>query len=539
MSRHRVGRLKLSVRAAKPDAKLAGTAAAFTRAILERCGDKLESRAPGRRFFVRRLPLRWTVEVGRLGDTAEIERLASELADDLAAVAVEPELEPTDADVVTFANEEHFLAAHWHACAQKREAWYFAALGPLEAELAIMAAPERAAILPRVLARLWRHDGLPGAIAGAPDSMLPVLERAAREVEREPEGVATTRVEEVLLALAHAARAVLSLPQLAIAVEVGARAGGASDVPALVAHVMSDVASPTAMDRSSESLSAEAPTVVGARHTALGGLFFLLNPLLELKAGELLYAACLPEGALLRHALACLLADVTPSDPALELCTGVGAEAELPQIAASQHAEVATALLIELVAALARRGLAQLPAIALHLCGSERLLVAHAVESPFAIFAWPASTPRDAATGLGEFLDRWPRSAPRPVGAPALCELDRSGRVRPSRGPAGELALPPAPDGPTAALLCQLVGASADLFVARAGAPTSLAGFVPMHLSAEADVIDDGDDRVVTLAAESIRFAQRRAGLDRDPGWVPWLSRHVRFRFLHPEDELP
>jgi len=75
------------------------------------------------------------------------------------------------------------------------------------------------------------------------------------------------------------------------------------------------------------------------------------------------------------------------------------------------------------------------------------------------------------------------------------------------------------------------------LFAARAKDATPLAGFAAAHFEAPADVVDDGDIQLVTLRAGSIRFAHRLAGLDRDPGWVPWLERHVRLRFVHPEDE--
>jgi hypothetical protein len=36
----------------------------------------------------------------------------------------------------------------------------------------------------------------------------------------------------------------------------------------------------------------------------------------------------------------------------------------------------------------------------------------------------------------------------------------------------------------------------------------------------------------VRLPMERIDIAVRRAGLDRDPGWVPWLARTVRFEFV-------
>jgi len=35
----------------------------------------------------------------------------------------------------------------------------------------------------------------------------------------------------------------------------------------------------------------------------------------------------------------------------------------------------------------------------------------------------------------------------------------------------------------------------------------------------------------IVLPMDRIDMALRRAGLDRDPGWVPWLRRAVRIEF--------
>jgi hypothetical protein len=36
----------------------------------------------------------------------------------------------------------------------------------------------------------------------------------------------------------------------------------------------------------------------------------------------------------------------------------------------------------------------------------------------------------------------------------------------------------------------------------------------------------------IRLPMERVDLDVRRAGLDRDPGWVPWLGRCVRFEFV-------
>jgi hypothetical protein len=46
-----------------------------------------------------------------------------------------------------------------------------------------------------------------------------------------------------------------------------------------------------------------------------------------------------------------------------------------------------------------------------------------------------------------------------------------------------------------------------------------------------------GAERIdVILAADAVDFAVRRAGLDRDPGWLPWLGGELRFTF---EEQAP
>ena len=89
----------------------------------------------------------------------------------------------------------------------------------------------------------------------------------------------------------------------------------------------------------------------------------------------------------------------------------------------------------------------------------------------------------------------------------------------------------PAP--PAIAILCQLCGCLAYLFLARvaAGEVTSMATFVAEFLAVPADVEAEDDGYTVRLPMERIDPRVRRAGLDRDPGWVPWLDRSVRFVF--------
>jgi len=68
----------------------------------------------------------------------------------------------------------------------------------------------------------------------------------------------------------------------------------------------------------------------------------------------------------------------------------------------------------------------------------------------------------------------------------------------------------------------QLVGVTGGCAAALAHARTGeLAPIV------HARIHDEGDRRIVTMPMEAIHLPTRRAGLDRDPGWIPWLQRHL------------
>jgi hypothetical protein len=55
----------------------------------------------------------------------------------------------------------------------------------------------------------------------------------------------------------------------------------------------------------------------------------------------------------------------------------------------------------------------------------------------------------------------------------------------------------------------------AHLVCARRGAIVADPGWIELH-----------------LPADSISIDVRRCGLDRDPGWLPWLGAVVRFRYV-------
>jgi len=118
---------------------------------------------------------------------------------------------------------------------------------------------------------------------------------------------------------------------------------------------------------------------------------------------------------------------------------------------------------------------------------------------------------------------------------PELAGLDRSGRLRPSREAvlSRHVLLPAAPSAEASALLAQTVGALCSLFVARAGAAVrARAGdFVDDFLTVPGVIELGPESMTVSLPMARLDARVRRAGLDADPGWVPWLNRRVRILF--------
>jgi hypothetical protein len=208
---------------------------------------------------------------------------------------------------------------------------------------------------------------------------------------------------------------------------------------------------------------------------------------------------------------------------------------EWPAVSAEQQAEICTELLATTAGALPRYGVAPSPELFLDLVPSSTGLMLMAFgQGPFALFAWPAHDARAAAAGVGAFLSAWPASLPPPRAPDLLLDLDASGRLRSASGPIARAApsLLSAPAAPTSALLTQICGAIAALFALRAGGTGAGASeVVSHHLAVPGRVELPPEVMTVVLPMSAIDLAVRRAALDRDPGWVPWLRRTVRLEF--------
>ena len=161
------------------------------------------------------------------------------------------------------------------------------------------------------------------------------------------------------------------------------------------------------------------------------------------------------------------------------------------------------------------------------------MLAVAASGSPYALFAFPARSLDETQRALDAFLGVWPASAPPPRATPALAELDRRARVRPAKemSPAGDVLVAEADTLQACALLTQIAGSLGHLFAARVGVadrigPTDL---VSRYLSLPARIRRAGETMEIRIPGASLDV--RRAGLDANPGWVPWLRRRVTFDF--------
>jgi hypothetical protein len=231
--------------------------------------------------------------------------------------------------------------------------------------------------------------------------------------------------------------------------------------------------------------------------------------------------------------MSALLGEQFTDDPAPLLFGGVDA-VECPLITPEQAEDLAVVTCASLAAALPRRQLAEIPPCSLALIdhAAGKLLVASAQGSAFVFFAWPAPEASAMVRGLRAFLLAW-SAIGAITAAPALASLDDSGRVQPSRADepkAVPLFVPQADSAAAAALLAIVTGAPCLLFTERAGIAGDRDALL-RRVALRAQVATTAAEVQVILRAEDIDDQVRRAGLDRDPGWLPWLQRKVRLAF--------
>jgi hypothetical protein len=257
--------------------------------------------------------------------------------------------------------------------------------------------------------------------------------------------------------------------------------------------------------------------VVAGAHTRHAGLVYLVGALIELDVGETLWRACVPEQNVIAEALDAVIGGI--DDPAPILLGGIRPGSGF-EASSEQRAEIVSSLCTALRDALPRRELATIPVVELVFVDDDRGRVLYALASSLPIFAAPVPSMADAAEAIRAFLRLWPTG---PIFAsPAICELAAGSRVKPaSQAPTPAYQRKNLPL--EAALISAVVaGTAACLFEARVG---------DRELTIAGHIYDEESARIVTMPMELIRIPVRRAGLDRDPGWVAWLSRHVRIVF--------
>jgi len=596
MIENRVGELRLRIRTDLPDAgHIRPTAERVVRQALERCAALLEERMPGRVVLMRRLPLRWHLDEALLDDAGQVDVLARTAVDLIERYAVPASLEPpVDFDAaVLFEDEAQLHAAHLLALARGRGDWFRARLDPQESAepLARLAAPQRRDTAHATLLRLARDNVLAEVLAAQAPPAVAVLAsalgfQAPPATSARPTGAASSapviadphQNPALLAELTDLVSAWPSLDPSALALALRVHAAllleTGMDAPESIALARAaqenlgrpatppqagPVPSPdetslkprpqTGQQAPQADASPLAETEIGtadeaAEETArfiatrCAGLFYLLDRVQELDLAESLWKACLPEGKILAAAASALLGPDHAGDPAPLLFGGVETCA-CPDVSLEQLEEVAIPTCSALAAALPRRGLAGLPpvrvALASHPAG--RLLTASAEGLPFVFFAWPAADPATLRKGLSALLDAWPHSGLISADA-ALASLDTSGRLRQYQPDAMQAPpfLPQTDSVPAAALLALIAGAPCLLFASRAGSPSpdSVESFVARHLARPARIHIDDEHIDLILPANALDFDARRAGLDRDPGWLPWLKRKVRFLFEEP-----
>ena len=520
----RVGELDLSVRtpSGRADATLEA-ARHFTCRVLERCDALLEQRAPGRLVFMRELDMEWRVWDHALDVSDEVDAVAAEVA---SALDDEARAQPASPDgagnMAVFEDAAHYRAEYLHAVSRRRAegCWFFAPLFEEGPPPGFIAVPGHRALAEAVLTRLAAKGVLAVVLSALPVAAVAALSESLAvggvDAGAQDEGPTGSPMRRTLSAFIHShSRSSNSDAQPSPAGMIAPRDG--------------DIGPPDA--------SPALPVEIAQRFdTPFGGLFYLLSPALELSLGEWLWTACISEAAVFTRIAEAFLGLDADADPAPRLFGSAETVSPLAAVSAEQHAEVARDLLGAMGVALTRGRPPDLPVPHLRIVPtrSGRVLVATVPGSAFGLFAWPADSPHALREGVAAFLAAWPPAAPRPSADPALASLDRTGRLTTAASEDPRPWILDQDGDPCAtALLTQAAGSLAFLFASRVGAAdvTSPAQIVERHLAVPARVIVTDEELEIRMPMDRIDLAVRRAGFDRDPGWVPWLRKRVRFVF--------
>jgi hypothetical protein len=409
MREHRVGVMNLCLSGAAIGEVELSCARQFAEQCLQRAGDELERRFPGRIFAIRILPLQWRVSPQELASPRAVTLYAQEIADAVSRLQSGEGQVHGFGEVRIFEDRQNFWVAYLADRIQGRSERLWA-YKPLE------------------------HEANPGAqlLDHCEDQFIVSVLRLVAQRN-------FTLLSSVLNYQPLAQR-------LAQYFDLGQAENHLSILP------KSDADSRELQKIIIEHL-AGSPTRDRAEETAFGGLAYLLNVLVELDVGEIIWKVCLDERVVLWHVL---YEFVGQEDPVIDALSGI-TRTSLVIMDLSQRDEICQQVQRSLELVLVRNGFS---------------------------------------------LDAPPHNQPKHI------------------DPGGDI-------------VSTIASAAARLFSVRLKLETVLS---PPELAREffaspARIVLGHTRLTVVLPMESISIDVRRAGLDRDPGWIPWLRKTVRLEF--------
>ena len=487
--RHRIGELDLDITARSH--RVAAEVEPYIREVIECAGDELERRHPGHIFCIRELPLDWDLSPAELRLPQQRDAYARQIADAIESLCSGANSRPRPEDGFRFQNLAEYWTAYLEARAgnHQKRLWAFSTLHAESHPFDLLLTSNARSLASEIVAALSRR-AFAGFLKLAASASDPTLERLAATLEFDR--ARTTSSQPDIEAAAARLRSVRKpLTQAALVVY----SFGAMLV------IRNSPPSPAEVKRIALILSPE--TVPPAERdvefpTRFAGAVYLLNLIRELGIDELLWTACLPEGAVLGRALAPLFSP----EPDDELVRTLFASPGLAwtDIDLAHQRELALPLAQSLLSALRRRGLVD--------------------ATP-----WTSSSLRD-----GEIT--WhvlsPPGLPYPfliVDGDNLPPLEIELREGP---PPAWLSIA----SPEDAMYAQILGSLSILWISALGCDS----LEPGALSAEffdlpAICALSQTEFVVHLPVGRLDIRVRIAGFDRDPGWVAWLRRGVRLHF--------
>jgi hypothetical protein len=536
----------------------------FAARVLDRCAALIDSRAAGRVVRIRELSMRWRLRDTVLASGDEVDAVARELAAAIDAEVGTASPPGTNSNLAVFVDESHWGAASLRALGTLRATpWWSAQFVGAEETPGILADPKRHAFMAAVLRQLAADgdivrvlNGLSGELSVAIVHALSLDDVLAAHLAPGmiPNIAASYAVSDAVSRLLRTLAPSLSRPVLALVCHgiLGHLLG--TDVPpreaVLAAVAAYDAQSRTGslppvprtvLDQEDGSATRELESAsVDATATAVAGLVYLIRPALEMDVGETLWRSCLDERGLLSRTWRRIAMTADPafgSDPAIALLGGADPAAAAGVIDAERQMEIAPALLSALGSALGRYGRRpETLRLALSHRATGRMLVAWLDGAPLPVFVWPASGPGTLRAGVRAAVAVWPIDTVI-IAPPALAELAPARRVahEPRGGPGSAsraIASVSAATDDADTVVLQVAGVVATLVACRAGWPFAEMSVRLAGAAAVAgEIIATRECIEVVIPMSRIDIGLRRVGLDRDPGWTPWLGRMVRIDF--------